>query len=116
MPTPASLVRFEDLTFSPRFAYGDQAQVVEVSGNATDTPLGTGFARFTNADIPWTVQYDEVVLVLEGTMSVHTDDVAHHLGPKDSMWLPKGTQLRYVSASALVFYSIHPANWAEANQ
>ena len=53
-------LRFGDLTFSPRFAYGEQA------------------------------------------------------GPRDSVWLPEGTELTYLSESALLFFAIHPSNWQES--
>ena len=35
-----------------------------------------------------------------------------HAGPRDCIWLPKGTELRYRSDEALVFYAITPADWA----
>ncbi|SLN52875.1 Ethanolamine utilization protein EutQ [Roseovarius albus] len=111
---PAQTICFEDLSFRPRFEYGDMAQVNVVSGTEMGTKLGTGFARFTKAAIPWTVQYDEVVLVLSGQLTARTKDSVLTAGPQDSIWLPKGTELTYESEDALVFYAIEPANWAEA--
>jgi ethanolamine utilization protein EutQ len=104
-----------DLNFQPRFAYGEQAQIAEVTGTGDGTTLGTGFARFRSAEIPWAIKYDEVLLVIEGSLTVKTETGEFTLGPKDSLWLPKGTELTYCSESALVFYAIHPANWAEEN-
>ena len=109
-------IPFDALTFAPRFAYGDQAEVVEVIGAGDGTVLGTGFGRFINASIPWTVQYDEVLLVIEGSVTVRTDEEALVAGPLDCIWLPKGTELRYEAESALVYYAIHPSSWAEAAQ
>ena len=106
-------VAFSELPFQPRFAYGEQAEVAVVTGSADGTPLGSGFARFHKAAIPWTVQYDEVLLVLEGEVKVETASGAFALGPRDCAWLPKGTELVYRSESALVFYSIHPSDWAD---
>ena len=111
--TPTRVVRFDDLDFAPRFAYGDQAAVTEVTGAGDGTQLGTGLARFTKAEIPWTVQYDEVILVIEGELTVRTEAGDLKAGPRDCIWLPKGTKLLYVSESALVFYAIHPSNWSE---
>ena len=105
---------FGDLTFFPRFAYGDQAEIAEISGTKEGTLLGTGFARFRKASIPWTVRYDEVLLVIEGRVTVRTGDGDLEAGPLDCVWLPKGTELTYLSESALVFYAIHPSDWAEA--
>ena len=57
-------ILFEDLRFSPRFEYGEAAQIAEVSGTSLNTDLGTGFAKFTDARIPWTIQYDEIMTSL----------------------------------------------------
>lgn len=111
----ARRIGFGDLKFTPRFAYGEQAEVVEVTGTGDGTVLGTGFARFREAEIPWTVQYDEVILVLEGSVTIRTPDGDIDAGPRDSIWLPKGTDLTYIADNALVFYAIHPANWSEDN-
>lgn len=115
-PAAARTVRFEELGFSPRFAYGDQAEVVEVTGTGDGTVLGTGFGRFTNAEIPWTTKYDEVLLVVEGEVTVRTPSGDLTAGANDCIWLPNGTELTYVAKSALVFYAIHPSNWTEAEQ
>ena len=104
-------VAFSELPFQPRFAYGAQAEVAVVTGPEDGTTLGSGFARFLRATIPWTVQYDEVLLVLEGEVTVETALGAFALGPQDCAWLPKGTELVYRSESALVFYAIHPSDW-----
>ena len=109
----ARRIVFDALEFAPRFAYGEQAGVVEVTGTRDGTALGTGFARFTEAEIPWTVRYDEVVLVLDGHLTIRTADGAIEAGPRDCIWLPKDTALTYIADSALVFYAIHPADWAE---
>ena len=107
---------FGDLSFQPRFAYGDQAQIAEVTGSGEGTVLGTGFARFAEASIPWTVQYDEVLLVIEGKVTVRTATGDFEAGPRDCIWLPKGTELHYESEGALVFYAIHPSNWASSDE
>ena len=65
-------IAFNELPFRPRFAYGEQAEVAVVTGSEDGTALGSGFARFLRATIPWTVQYDEVLLVLEGEVTVET--------------------------------------------
>ena len=106
------LMPFDSLEFSPRFEYGDQAKVVELCGSGQGTELGTGFGRFINATIPWTVKYDEVLLVIEGNVTVETKSGSFTAGPRDCIWLPKGTDLVYRAQNALVFYAIHPANWS----
>ncbi len=86
-------IGFGDLEFAPRFAHGDQARVVEVTGSGDRTLLGTGFARFTNAEIPRSVKCDEVLFVLAGSVTMQTPDGDLEAGAYDCAWLPKGTEL-----------------------
>lgn len=108
---PARLNRFSDLTFQPRFAYPEMAEVVEVAGLADRSELSGGFARFRDANIPWQVRYDELILVLAGELTVETPEGLLTAGPQDTIWLPAETPVRYISRDALVFYSLQPASW-----
>ncbi|WP_299850766.1 ethanolamine utilization protein EutQ [uncultured Roseovarius sp.] len=111
---PARVTSLSAAKFMPRFEYGHMAQASVVTGTGEDgTRLGSGFVRMKDASIPWTVQYDEVILVLEGELTVRTRDGDLRAGPMDCIWLPNGTELTYVAVSALMFYAIEPANWAE---
>ncbi len=112
--TPASLISFSDLKFEPRAEGGDQAQLASICSSQDGSELGAGLARLTNARLEWTVKYDEVLHVLEGRIKVHTTQGVFEAGRKDSVWLPAGTPLVYEAEDALVFFAIHPANWAEA--
>jgi ethanolamine utilization protein EutQ len=109
--TAPKLVSPGGLAFQPRFEYGDQAQVAVVSGPADGTALGAGYVRMTDAEIPWTIKYDEVVLVLEGSLTIRTANADLTAGPGETIWLPEGTELTYIADSALLFYAIHPADW-----
>ena len=101
------------LTYTPRFEYGEMASVAVVCGPEDGTQLGAGYVRMTGAEIPWTIKYDEVVLVVEGSLTIRTASGDLTAGPGESIWLPADTELTYIAEDALVFYAIHPANWAE---
>lgn len=107
-------VRFDKLEFAPRFEYGDMAQVAGVCGADDGTELGAGWGRLTRARIPWTIRYDEVLTVFEGVLRLHADGEIHELHPRDSIWLPSGTELIYEAEAALVHFAIHPSNWSDA--
>ena len=109
----ARRISFGDLGIAPRFAYGDQARIVEVTGSGDGTLLANGFARFSDAEIPCRVKHDEVLLLLLGSVTVQTPDGDHEAGAYDCVRQPKGTELSYVSGNALVFHAILPANWME---
>ena len=110
---PARLVRYKDLDFVPRFEHGDVAQLAEIVGPKDGTSLGVGLARISGGSFEWTVQYDEVLIVLLGDLKVHLADRTLAAGPHEAIWLPKGTTLRYEAEEALIAYAIHPADWAE---
>lgn len=111
--SPVRVVRFEQLDFAARFEYGEMAEVAGVCGSDDGSELGTGWGRFSNAKFPWTLGYDEVLTVFEGELRVHTGGAIHQLGPRDSIWLPAGTELVYEASAALVHFAIHPANWQQ---
>jgi ethanolamine utilization protein EutQ len=107
------LQRFNDLKFEPRFEYGHMAESSEICGSKDGSELGAGFVRLLNARIPWTIQYDEIVTVHEGSLRFHIDGNIFELFERDSIWLPAGTELVYETEHALVGYAIHPSDWQE---
>jgi len=111
--SPARVVSLDAAKFTPRFQYGHMAEGAPVSGPEDGTKLGSGYVRLIQAEIPWTIKYDEVVLVLEGELIVRTADGTLKAGPQDCLWLPNGTELTYVAENALVFFAIEPADWAQ---
>ena len=108
---PLRLLKYDELAFIPRFEYGDMAEVVELCGPNDGTELGVGFGRLTNAYFPWTIQYDEVLTVIEGNIRIHANGEIKSLDRRDSIWMPKGTEVIFEAESALVLFAIHPANW-----
>lgn len=106
------IIAFDKIAFVPRFEHGDVCKVGETVGAGEGTELGTGFARMDGARIPWTTSYDEVLTVFEGELTVHADGKAYRLGPRDSLWIPSGTDLIYEAEQALVHYAIHPVSAA----
>ena len=111
---PPRAVSLSQAAFVPRFEYGHMAQAAVVTGTGEDgTKLGSGFVRMKDAEIPWTIRYDEVILVLEGELTVRMASGDLTAGPMECIWLPEGTALTYVAREALVFYAIEPADWAK---
>lgn len=109
--SPLRVELFQSLKFVPRFEYGEMAEVAEICGSKDGTELGTGFVRLTNAKIPWSIDYDEVLTVIEGVLHLHANGETHELNRLDSIWLPAGTKLIYESESVLISYAVHPMEW-----
>jgi len=110
------VMKLGDATFSPRFEYGDQAEVAQLCGADDGSKLGVGLVRLTKADIPWTIKYDELIVVLEGTFTVVTDTDKLSASAMEAIWLPAGTRLKYQGEQALLLYAIHPTDWATRSQ
>ncbi len=111
--SPPRVMKLSDASFSPRFEYGDQAQVAQLCGADDGSLLGAGLVRLTKASIPWTIKYDEFILVLEGVFSVNIADQTLTAKAMEAIWLPAGTTLTYVSENALLLYAIQPTNWVD---
>ena len=109
--SPPRLQRFDAIEFTPRFEYGEMADVAGICGADDGTELGVGWGRMHDARIPWTIRYDEVLTVFEGLLRVHIGEQVFELQPRDSLWLPQGTELVYEAESALVHFAIHPSDW-----
>ena len=109
---PPETIGFDRVAFNPRFENGDQCQIGSVVSGEHGGELGAGFARLTKAHISWTIKYDEVLMCVEGELKVHCGGKVHELKPRDCLWLPSGTELVYEADDALVFFAIHPLNWA----
>ena len=110
-------VTFSSLEFQPRHTNGDIAQGVEIIGSKDGTKLGFGFGKMTSGTLDeWTVKYDEVITCLEGAISIHAHGQTCNLGPKDSVFIPKGTSVVYQPISeSLLVYAILPADWNETD-
>jgi len=111
--TEVRVERFDGLEFTPRFEYGEMAEVSGICGAEDGTELGVGWGRLSNARIPWTIKYDEVLTVFEGVLKLQANGKEYELRPRDSIWLPKGTELVYEAEAALIHFAIHPSNWHE---
>ncbi|MEP5155469.1 ethanolamine utilization protein EutQ [Planktotalea sp.] len=107
------VMEWDKSDFQPRFEYGEQAQAAHLCGTDDGSKLGAGFGRLKNASFDWTVQYDEIILVLEGQVTVQTDTGPLSANRYYTIWLPAGTKVTYQAEDALIFYAIQPADWAE---
>lgn len=68
--SPPRVMAWAKTGFTPRFEYGDQARAAYLCGTEDGSKLGAGFGRPTKASFPQTVQYDEIILAMEGQATV----------------------------------------------
>ncbi len=88
------------------------AEIARLIGPETSRTMGAGVACFEDCSIPWTVLYDEVIIVLEGHFRLCSGDERYECEPGDVLWLAENTPVVYeADGKAKVFYALYPADW-----
>lgn len=82
------------------------AQISWVVTDSEGAALPCGFGRWHEAACePKTLDYDEIILVLEGVFGVETSDAERVEGrPGDVIEIRKGTTVRYFGHQARLFF------------
>lgn len=77
--------------------------------------LACGFMEMEESEFEWTLNYDEVDYIIEGTLVIKTGDSEIRGNAGDVIMIPKGSSISF-SAPGYVkfFYVTYPANWSEA--
>lgn len=97
---------------------GQDAEIF--AGNVVDqrhgSPITIGFGRYEpNQRLVETLTVDDVMVVLEGQLSVDTDDGTITAGPGEIVHMPKGASvtIRSHEQGAITAYVTYP-HWQEA--
>ena len=62
----------------------------------------------------WTLRYDEVDYIIEGTLEITVDGVTSTAGPGEIMYIPMNTSVTFSTPGDVKFmYLTYPANWSE---
>ena len=101
------LFRKADLDLTPK----DGEAVVGVVNTSFSDTMGAGIGAFEDCAIEWTVTYDEILFITEGTLTLRVGEKAYEAGPGDILWIPKGTSLVYEAKERVTFfYAVHPVH------
>ena len=74
--------------------------------------MAAGFMQWENAFFPWTLNYDDVDMVLEGELHVRHEGETMVAKAGDVMFIPKGSSIEFGTPSTVRFlYVAWPANW-----
>lgn len=97
---------------------GQEADVL--SGNLVDqrdgAPITIGFGRYApNQSIDEAIRVDDVMIILEGSLSVSSEAGTVTAGPGEIIHMPKGSNvtIRSHEAGAVTAYVTYP-HWQEA--
>ena len=99
------------MTFDDFGAKEGKAGIARLVGPDMSTTMGGGIATFDQCAVEWTVRYDELIVVLEGTFKLKAGDEMFEAKPGDVLWIPAETPLVYMGDKAVVFYSVYPIDW-----
>lgn len=109
MHGPATIFETENVTFT-----GEPGnQLARLIGPDVSKTMAVAFGYYDNCAVDWTVKYDEVVYVIDGTFRLVIGGVARNYRPGDVIWIPENTELRYGGEKAKVLFVISPADWRE---
>ncbi|MEG0254165.1 MAG: cupin domain-containing protein [Vagococcus sp.] len=75
--------------------------------------LGCGLMVMKDTTFDWTLEYDEVDYIIEGTLTVIVDGRRISAGPGEILFIPKSSSIQFsVEGDARFVYVTYPADWA----
>ena len=108
------LVKTEDVHLGvfPGAGADKQVGIADVITAADGAPIAAGFMAWSHCFFPWTLDYDEIDLVLEGELHIRCNGQTFVGKSGDVLFIPKGSSIEFGSPSAVrFFYVTYPANW-----
>tara|TARA_R110001592_G_scaffold363372_2_gene686256 strand:- start:132249 stop:132932 length:684 start_codon:yes stop_codon:yes gene_type:complete len=87
--------------------------LTDVIGSADKSSIAAGFMQWEKSRFPWTLNYDEIDVVLEGELHITCGGKTSVGKPGDVMLIPKGSSVEFSSPGKVRFvYITYPADWA----
>lgn len=88
--------------------------IADMIGTADNSSMAAGYMAWENAFFPWTLNYDEVSVVLEGELHICHQDKVHIVKAGDMIFIPKGSSIQFGTPTKVRFvYVSWPANWQD---
>ena len=118
-PSGLVLVRGDTVKLSRFPGAGPDRNVglADVISGRDGSPMTAGIMSWGRADsFPWTLDYDEVDLVLEGVLQITIGGRMLEGRAGDVFYIPKGAKILFGTPwRTKVFYVTYPADWAAAS-
>lgn len=108
------LVRGSDVHLGvfPGAGTDKQVGIADVITAADGAPIAAGFMAWSQCFFPWTLDYDEIDLVLEGELHIRHNGQTYVGKSGDVLYIPKGSAIEFGTTTAVrFFYVTYPANW-----
>ncbi|MDR2614098.1 MAG: ethanolamine utilization acetate kinase EutQ [Candidatus Accumulibacter sp.] len=92
----------------------NQVGVADVVTAEDGSAMAAGFMCWEKCFFPWTLNYDEVDVVIDGELHIRCEGQCVVGTPGDVIFIPKGSSIEFGTPSRVRFlYVAYPANWAE---
>lgn len=86
--------------------------LTDVIGSADNSAIAAGFMQWEKSSFPWTLDYDEIDVVLEGELHITCEGKTSVGKPGDVMLIPRGASVEFGSPGKVRFvYITYPADW-----
>jgi ethanolamine utilization protein EutQ len=93
---------------------GDKVYLKDVMSVEESPRLGCGIMEMEKSAFDWTLKYDEVDYVIEGTLEIIIDGRKVVGNKGDIILIPKNSTIQFsVPDFARFMYVVYPANWAD---
>ncbi len=78
------------------------------------SPMGAGYMSLDQGEMKWTLNYDEIDVVLEGELVITRGGEQVRGLAGDTIYIPKGSSITFGTPSQARFvYVVFPVNWNE---
>jgi len=119
---PLKVVRGAGVTMAPfgegLAMPGTNVRLKDVITSGDGAPMAAGYMALDKGEFPWTLNYDEIDIVLEGELVITRASVSGREqargGPGDVIYVPKGSNITFGTPSRVRFvYVTFPADWSQ---
>ncbi|MFD1261166.1 ethanolamine utilization acetate kinase EutQ [Entomomonas asaccharolytica] len=91
-----------------------QVGIADMIGAADNSNMAAGYMAWENAFFPWTLNYDEINIVLEGELHICHNNEVKVAKAGDLIFIPKGSSIQFGTPTKVRFvYVSWPANWQD---
>lgn len=92
----------------------DQVYLKDIFSLEESPRIGAGLMEMTETTFDWTLKYDEIDYIIEGTLEIIIDGRKVVGNAGDVILIPKNTKIQFSAPEHAKFvYVVYPANWAE---
>jgi ethanolamine utilization protein EutQ len=115
---PLKLVRMANIQLDPflegKTTPGTNVWLKDVVVTQDRSPMGAGFMALDKGEMQWTLNYDEIDIVLEGELVITRGHEQVRGKTGDVIFIPKGSSITFGTPSWTRFvYVVFPVNWNE---